>query len=202
MLPFITHKLCCPRSPGSAHSKNIWKVLPLENQEKGWWILQANSKYTIYTIYTIYISYIPYIPYIPYIYHIYHIYHIYIIYTIYTIYTIYISYIPYEPYSYTCSREYFESLEVVCERGSKDNYGLLNWTVAEETDDIVYYQSYTHEVRERLTKFMEFFMKGTVRYYHTYVIVSCLHDTFFGPKLRSDLRCAKWKYFQENQCSR
>jgi len=42
-------------------------------------------------------------------------------------------------------KEYFESLEVVCERGSKDNYGLLNWTVAEETDDIVYYQSYTHE---------------------------------------------------------
>ena len=42
-------------------------------------------------------------------------------------------------------REYFNSLEVVCERGSKDNYGLLNWTVAEETDDIVYYQSYTHE---------------------------------------------------------
>jgi len=42
-------------------------------------------------------------------------------------------------------KEYFTSLEVVCERGSKDNYGLLNWTVAEETDDIVYYQSYTHE---------------------------------------------------------
>ena len=34
----------------------------------------------------------------------------------------------------------------MCERGSKDNYGLLNWTVAENTDDIVYYQSYTHEV--------------------------------------------------------
>ena len=46
-------------------------------------------------------------------------------------------------------REYFESLEVVCERGSKDNYGLLNWTVAEETDDIVYYQSYTHEVGQK-----------------------------------------------------
>ena len=46
-------------------------------------------------------------------------------------------------------REYFESLEVVCERGSKDNYGLLNWTVAEETDEIVYYQSYTHEVGQK-----------------------------------------------------
>ena len=35
---------------------------------------------------------------------------------------------------------------MVCEKGSRDKYGLLNWTVAEDTDDIVYYQSYTHEV--------------------------------------------------------
>ena len=45
-----------------------------------------------------------------------------------------------------CCRDYFSTLEVVCERGPKENYGLLNWTVAEETDDVVYYQSYTHEV--------------------------------------------------------
>ena len=44
-------------------------------------------------------------------------------------------------------RDYTATLEVVCEEaGSKDNYGLLNWTVAEDTDNIVYYQSYTHEV--------------------------------------------------------
>ena len=36
----------------------------------------------------------------------------------------------------------------MCEKGSRDNYGLLNWTVAQDTDDIVYYQSYTHEVRK------------------------------------------------------
>ena len=35
---------------------------------------------------------------------------------------------------------------MVCEKGSRDKYGLLNWTVAQDTDDIVYYQSYTHEV--------------------------------------------------------
>ena len=35
---------------------------------------------------------------------------------------------------------------MVCERGSRDNYGLLNWTVAEATPDLVYYQSYTYEV--------------------------------------------------------
>ena len=46
---------------------------------------------------------------------------------------------------YTC-RDYKETLEVVCEKGSRDKYGLLNWTVAQDTDDIVYYQSYTHEV--------------------------------------------------------
>ena len=43
-------------------------------------------------------------------------------------------------------RDYKETLEVVCEKGSRDKYGLLNWTVAQDTDDIVYYQSYTHEV--------------------------------------------------------
>merc|ERR1719471_630166 len=43
-------------------------------------------------------------------------------------------------------KDYTATLEVVCEEaGSKDNYGLLNWTVAEDTDNIVYYQSYTHE---------------------------------------------------------
>ena len=46
-------------------------------------------------------------------------------------------------------RDYFNTLEVVCERGPKENYGLLNWTVAEDTADIVYYQSYTHEVRRQ-----------------------------------------------------
>ena len=35
---------------------------------------------------------------------------------------------------------------MVCERGSKDTYGLLNWTVAENTPPLVYYQSYTYEV--------------------------------------------------------
>ena len=50
-----------------------------------------------------------------------------------------------------CCRDYFNTLEVVCERGPKENYGLLNWTVAEETDDVVYYQSYTHEVSLFLT---------------------------------------------------
>ena len=44
------------------------------------------------------------------------------------------------------SRDYQATLEVVCEKGSRDNYGLLNWTVAQETDDLVYYHSYTHEV--------------------------------------------------------
>ena len=43
-------------------------------------------------------------------------------------------------------RAYRHSLEVVCERGSRDNYGLLNWTVAQNTPDLVYYQSYTYEV--------------------------------------------------------
>ena len=43
-------------------------------------------------------------------------------------------------------RDYQATLEVVCEKGSRDNYGLLNWTVAQETDDLVYYHSYTHEV--------------------------------------------------------
>ena len=38
---------------------------------------------------------------------------------------------------------------MVCERGSRDKYGLLNWTVLDDTDDIVYYQSYTHEVGSR-----------------------------------------------------
>lgn len=42
-------------------------------------------------------------------------------------------------------RDYQATLEVVCEKGSRDNYGLLNWTVAQETDDLVYYHSYTHE---------------------------------------------------------
>jgi len=42
-------------------------------------------------------------------------------------------------------KAYRASLEVVCERGSRDNYGLLNWTVAEATPDLVYYQSYTYE---------------------------------------------------------
>ena len=45
-------------------------------------------------------------------------------------------------------RDYQATLEVVCEKGSRDNYGLLNWTVAQETDDLVYYHSYTHEVRQ------------------------------------------------------
>ena len=49
---------------------------------------------------------------------------------------------------WTIFRDYFATLEVVCEKGSRDNYGLLNWTVAQDTDDIVYYQSYTHEVRK------------------------------------------------------
>ena len=47
-------------------------------------------------------------------------------------------------------RDYQATLEVVCEKGSRDKYGLLNWTVAEETDDIVYYHSYTHEVRSEI----------------------------------------------------
>ena len=47
---------------------------------------------------------------------------------------------------YTIFRDYQATLEVVCEKGSRDNYGLLNWTVAQETDDLVYYHSYTHEV--------------------------------------------------------
>jgi len=42
-------------------------------------------------------------------------------------------------------KAYRHSLEVVCERGSRDNYGLLNWTVAQNTPDLVYYQSYTYE---------------------------------------------------------
>ena len=53
-----------------------------------------------------------------------------------------------------CCRDYFNTLEVVCERGPKENYGLLNWTVAEETDDVVYYQSYTHEVSYIYTKIL------------------------------------------------
>ncbi len=44
-----------------------------------------------------------------------------------------------------CS-EYYNSLEVVCEGGYMHQYGLLNWTVASDTPDLVYYQSYTHEV--------------------------------------------------------
>ena len=47
---------------------------------------------------------------------------------------------------FTFFRDYQATLEVVCEKGSRDNYGLLNWTVAQETDDLVYYHSYTHEV--------------------------------------------------------
>ena len=54
--------------------------------------------------------------------------------------------------SICCCRDYFNTLEVVCERGPKENYGLLNWTVAEDTDDVVYYQSYTHEVRHSETQ--------------------------------------------------
>jgi hypothetical protein len=45
-----------------------------------------------------------------------------------------------------CS-EYYNSLEVVCEGGYMHQYGLLNWTVASDTPDLVYYQSYTHEVQ-------------------------------------------------------
>ena len=53
----------------------------------------------------------------------------------------------YEINEYFFSRDYQATLEVVCEKGSRDNYGLLNWTVAQETDDLVYYHSYTHEVQ-------------------------------------------------------
>lgn len=42
-------------------------------------------------------------------------------------------------------RSYRDSLEVLCEEGSRENYGLLNWTVAQGTPDLVYYQSYTYE---------------------------------------------------------
>ncbi|XP_023345279.1 protein Skeletor, isoforms B/C [Eurytemora carolleeae] len=42
-------------------------------------------------------------------------------------------------------KEYQSTLEVICEGGSESQYGLLNWTVTEDTPDLVYYQSYTHE---------------------------------------------------------
>jgi len=42
-------------------------------------------------------------------------------------------------------KSYRNTLEVVCERGHRQIYGLLNWTVVEDTPPVVYYQSYTYE---------------------------------------------------------
>ena len=57
-------------------------------------------------------------------------------------------------------RDYQATLEVVCEKGSRDNYGLLNWTVAQETDDLVYYHSYTHEVRQGIELALQIYFCG------------------------------------------
>ena len=39
-------------------------------------------------------------------------------------------------------REYFNTLELACANGRKDEYGWVNWTVAAHTPSLVYYQSY------------------------------------------------------------
>ena len=39
-------------------------------------------------------------------------------------------------------QEYFETLELACDTGRKDEYGWVNWTVAASTPKLVYYQSY------------------------------------------------------------
>merc|ERR550519_2939072 len=46
--------------------------------------------------------------------------------------------------------QYKKTLEIVCQKrkghsSAKARYGVLNWTVQDNTEDIVYYQSYTHE---------------------------------------------------------
>ena len=39
-------------------------------------------------------------------------------------------------------QEYFNTLELACANGRKDEYGWVNWTVAANTPNLVYYQSY------------------------------------------------------------
>ena len=39
-------------------------------------------------------------------------------------------------------QEYFNTLELACANGRRDEYGWVNWTVAANTPNLVYYQSY------------------------------------------------------------
>ena len=70
-------------------------------------------------------------------------------------------------------RDYQATLEVVCEKGSRDNYGLLNWTVAQETDDLVYYHSYTHEVSQGIELALQIYFCGK------YLMTFFVEETIF-----------------------
>ena len=39
-------------------------------------------------------------------------------------------------------QEYKSTLQLACEQYRAHDYGWVNWTVAEETADLIYYQSY------------------------------------------------------------
>ena len=39
-------------------------------------------------------------------------------------------------------QDYKQTLQVACERNRVHDYGWVNWTVAESTPDLVYYQSF------------------------------------------------------------
>ena len=68
-----------------------------------------------------------------------------------------------------CS-QYKKTLEIVCQKrkghsSAKARYGVLNWTVQDNTEDIVYYQSYTHEVQN--TKIQKDILIFFLSYYIT-----------------------------------